>query len=338
MIEISELRDAAQKAFPADKLAPSRDENWQLVAEMGWLMLRLPEELGGLGLDREASTAIHFEMGRVLSTVPLLPAMLTIEAIAMSTTLADKEQWAERLCAGEYVPLHVLPAQISEADGALSGTISGVLEADMATHVLAGLPGRYLLIPLDADGVSIGERPLWDETRRMFDVQLDGYRPDPALTVADSDGAKAMHDAISPEAQVAIAADCLGAANAALDATVEYLTMRKQFDRPLAMFQALKHRCSDMKIAIFAAESLLWESARSGDATTVDLGAMKALAAETFQFVTEEMIQLHGGIGLTEEHNSHLFMKRAMLNLQLCGSVDHWKEQAGRQALARCAA
>ena len=70
-------------------------------------------------------------------------------------------------------------------------------------------------------------------------------------------------------------------------------------------------------------------------ASIADLGAMKALAADTFRLVTEEAIQLHGGIGLTDEYWCHLFMKRSMLNLQLCGSVDHWREQAGRQALAR---
>jgi alkylation response protein AidB-like acyl-CoA dehydrogenase len=116
--------------------------------------------------------------------------------------------------------------------------------------------------------------------------------------------------------------------------TVDYLKTRKQFDRPIAMFQALKHRCADLKTRIVSAEALLW--ARAGDvgASAVQLGALKALACEVFRFTAEEAIQLHGGIGLTEEHNCHLFMKRAELNRWLGGSADRLNEAAGRAALA----
>lgn len=337
MIELSELRDAAQKAFPADKLIPARDASWQMVAEMGWLLLELPEDAGGLGLGADASAAIHFEMGRVLSSAPLIPALLGLRGVAASTTLADRDGWIERLSAGEYVPLHMLPSSVSNEGGKLSGTIAGVFEADMASHVLAGLAGLYVLIPLDASGVSVVERPVWDKSRRLFDVVLDGHAIDPALVAAEGDAARALHDAISPAAQLALAADCLGGATAMLDITIEYLKMRRQFDRPLAMFQALKHRCADLRIQIGAAEALLWSRSRDSSASITDLGALKAHSADVYRWVVEEAIQLHGGIGLTEEHQCHLFMKRAMLNLQLCGSVDHWREQAGRQALARLA-
>lgn len=336
MIELNELVDAAQKAFPADMLSPARDASWQLVAEMGWLMIRLPEEDGGLGLGRDASTAIHYEMGRVLSSAPLIPAQLGLLAVIASESLADRPGWLERLSTGEYAPLHMLPAKLTAAaDGSVSGTIGGVFEADMAVAVVAILPDSYALVPLDAAGVSLVERPIWDPSRRLFDVVLDGYKPDPANTLAKGEAAvKAMHDALSPDAQIALAADSLGGANAALDMTVEYVKMRKQFDRPLAMFQALKHRAADLKTRIVAADALLWNRARDREATITQLGALKTLAAEVYQFVTEEAIQFHGGIGLTDEHQCHLFMKRAMLNLQLCGSPDHWKERTGREALA----
>ena len=333
MIELSELRDAAQKAFPADQLRPPRDAAWRLAAESGWLMITLPEGQGGLGLGRAAAVAIHFELGRVLSSAPLIPALLGLEAIAASSRLADREGWTQRVCGGEYVPLNMTPGSVTETDGRLSGTIGGFFDADMAGHVLAGVAGRYLLIPTQAAGVSLNERTMWDESRRMFDIQLSGYAPDPALVVADGDAAKALHDRISPLAQLAIAADSLGGANAALAMTVDYLKTRKQFDRPLAMFQALKHRCADLKINIAAAEALLWQRAADESASVADLGATKVLANQCYLDTTEEAIQLHGGIGLTAEHNCHLFMKRAMLNAQLCGDADYWREAAGRQAL-----
>jgi alkylation response protein AidB-like acyl-CoA dehydrogenase len=332
MIELSELRDSVQKAFPADKLCPARDNAWQLATEMGWLMIGLPEDQGGLGLPREAMVAVQFELGRVLCTAPLIPALIALEGIAASETLADRQGWIERICGGEYVPLNMLPGTAS-GTSELSGRLSGFFEADMAGHVLAGLPGRYVLIPLDSPGVTVTERHLWDESRRLFDVELRGYQPDPALVVAEGEAAKALHDRISPLAQLAIGADSLGGATAALDMTVEYLKTRRQFDRPLAMFQALKHRCADLKTAVVAGEALLWARAADRGAALPQMGAMKAHAAEVFATVCEEMIQLHGGIGLTSEHTCHTFLKRAQLNLQLGGGPDHWYERAGRAAL-----
>ncbi len=101
VIELSELRDAVQKAFPADKLAAPRDAAWSLVAEQGWLMITLPEDQGGLGLGRDAAVAIHFELGHVLSTAPLIPALMGLEGIAASACLADRDGWIERICGGE---------------------------------------------------------------------------------------------------------------------------------------------------------------------------------------------------------------------------------------------
>ena len=338
MIELQELRDAAQKAFPADQLSPDRDESWSLAAEMGWLMMRLPEELGGLGFGRAESTAIHFEMGRVLSRAPLIPAQLGLHAMLASHQLGEREDWLERVAGGEYVPLNMLPGDVSEDGGAFSGTVSGLFEADMARHVIVGVPGAYLLVPLEAAGVSLTEREIWDPSRRLFDLELSDYTPAEGTVLARGDGAKTIHDAIAPEAHLCVAADSLGAATATLDMSVEYMNMRKQFDRPIAMFQALKHRAADCKTKIVAADALLWSLVADEDAPTVQFGAMKAHATEVFQWVTEEAIQFHGGIGLTEEHQCHLFMKRAMLNLQLCGTVDHWMEQAGRAAMERFAA
>jgi len=336
VIELNELTDAAQKAFPADKLSPGRDESWQLAAEMGWLMVRLPEEDGGLGFTREASTVLHLEMGRVLSAMPLIPAQLGLQAIAASHDFAERADWLERLAGGEYAPLPMLSSKLTQgSDGTVSGTISGVFEGDMAVAVVAQLPGGYALVLLDAPGVSLVERPIWDPSRRLFDVVLDSYAP--ALMLTDAAGAKALHDRLSGEAQLALAADCIGAAGAALDMTIAYMKVRRQFDRPIALFQALKHRAADMKTRIVVAEALLWKRVRDENASVTELAAAKVLAAEAFRFVTEEMVQLHGGIGLTDEHPCHLFLKRALLNLQLCGNADLWNERVGREALSTTA-
>lgn len=333
MIERSELHDAAQKAFPAGALKPGRDESWKLVTEMGWLMLSLPEDAGGLGLGRDAATAIHFEHGKALGTAPLIPAMATVQALGAATDLTDQAGWIERAIAGEFITTNLRAGNVTGDGDALNGTLPAVPDADMATHIILANPGRAALVPLDAPGVTVTERPLWDESRRLFDVTLDSYTIDPALVLARGDAAGRLTGQLKGEVIFALAADSLGGANTILDLTVEYLKTRKQFDRPLGMFQALQHRCADLKVLIGAAEALLWSRAVRPEATMVEIGGLKAHAAEVYRWVCEEAIQLHGGVGLTEEFYPHLFMKRANLNVQLGGDTDLWRELVGREAL-----
>ncbi len=334
MIELSELQDAAQKAFPADALRPDRDASWGLIAEMGWLMVPLAEEDGGLGLGRDAAAMLHYEMGRVLSRAPLIPALAALQSVAASAHLADRQGWIERLTAGELVTLDLMLSPIEAEGHVLSGTLIAVPDADIATHVLVTAFGLVALVPLDAPGVTVTETPLWDESRRLFEVRLDRHIVDPALIVGETPDWLAHVGLLREELLVALAAEALGGAAATLDLTVEYLKTRRQFDRPLAMFQALKHRCADLRTRIAAAEALLWARAADADADAVSLGAMKALACEVYRFTTEEAIQLHGGIGLTEEHPCHLYMKRAQLDCWLGGSADELNEAAGRAVLA----
>jgi alkylation response protein AidB-like acyl-CoA dehydrogenase len=332
VIERSELHDAAQKAFPASALKPDRDESWKLVTEMGWLMLSLPEDAGGLGLGRDAAAAIHFEHGKALGTAPLIPAMATVQALGAATELADQAGWIERACAGEFITTNLRAGDLTGDGDALSGTLPAVPDADMATHLIIANPGRAALVPLDAPGVTVTERPVWDQSRRLFDVTFDAFTLDPALIMARGEAARELTERLKGEMIFALAADSLGGANTILDLTVEYLKTRKQYGRPLGMFQALQHRCADLKVSIGAAEALLWARAEQ-PATMVEIGGLKAHAAEVYRWVCEEAIQLHGGVGLTEEFYCHLFMKRANLNVHLGGDADMWREMVGREAL-----
>lgn len=333
VIERQELHDSAAKAFPADALKPDREESWKLVTEMGWLMLSLSEDAGGLGLGRDAAAAIHYEHGKALGTAPLIPAMATAAAFGEATELADQAGWIERVTTGEFVTTNLRAGNLTGDDGTLSGTLPAVPDADMASHVLLANPGRAGLVPLNAPGVTVTERKLWDQSRRLFDVTLDRYTLDPALVMASGDAAEVLTRRLKGDMILALAADSLGGANTILDLTVEYLNARKQFDRPLGMFQALQHRCADLKVLIGAAEALLWSRAVRPEATMVEIGGLKAHAAEVYRWVCEEAIQLHGGVGLTEEFYCHLFMKRANLNVQIGGEADMWREMVGRDAL-----
>jgi alkylation response protein AidB-like acyl-CoA dehydrogenase len=125
----------------------------------------------------------------------------------------------------------------------------------------------------------------------------------------------------------ALAAESVGGAAAILERTVHYLGDRQQFGRPLAMFQALKHRCADLKAQVEAASALLQDGLAKGadgdgafaysPATAAAAQAAKLLAATVYATVVEEALQLHGGIGMTSEHECHLFLKRAMLDEHL---------------------
>ncbi|MBW8783704.1 MAG: acyl-CoA/acyl-ACP dehydrogenase [Novosphingobium sp.] len=334
MIERAELHDAAAKAFPASELRPQRDSGWQQIAELGWLLLPLPEDDGGLGLGRDSAAALQFELGKALATVPLLPALLSAGAIGRCLGLADKSGVIERAVSGEFVTCSLLPGYDVSSEGErLNGRMAGVPDADMASHVLVATGNVAALVPLTAGGVTATETPMWDETRRLFDISFDEVAIDPALILARGNAAAGLGESLQGELLIGLAADSLGGAEAVLAMTVDYLKQRRQFDRPLAMFQALKHRCADLKTQIAAAEALLWARAADNRATLADLGALKALACEVYRFTTEEAIQLHGGIGLTDEYPAHLFMKRAHLNIALGGDADHWREVAGRAAL-----
>jgi alkylation response protein AidB-like acyl-CoA dehydrogenase len=151
--------------------------------------------------------------------------------------------------------------------------------------------------------------------------------------IAEGQAAWDFGDRLQSSLLLALAGDALGGANSILALTVDYLRTRTQFDRPLAMFQALKHRVADLKTLLAAAEALFWSRA-SGGASLTELGALKSRACAVYRTIAEEAIQLHGGIGLTQEHHCHLFLKRAMLNAALCGSGDHWDEARAREILS----
>lgn len=308
----AELQDAAAKAFDGD-LTPDAAHSWNLIADMGWLMMAVPEDQGGLGLGRAAVGVIHQALGRTLVAGPAIAQMLVIEALSAA---GGQDELLGRAMAGE-----VMTASL--ADG-----LSAVPDADRASHVLQVEAGIISLLPVG--DLAFTARTTWDGTRRLFDVDAGDAA---GIVLATGDTATALASRLSALRSVALAADCLGGAEAALAMTIDYLETRRQFDRPLALFQALKHRVADMKTALVAAEALFWARASDTAADAVTMGAMKAHAASVYRLIAEEAIQLHGGIGLTMEHPCHLFLKRATLNAVLGGDGDHWDEARGRQAM-----
>lgn len=316
----AELQDATRKAFGAGGLAPDADASWDTVAAMGALMMAVPEGLGGLGLGREATGVIHTELGRTLAPGPTIAQMLVIEALCAADGLIERQDLLDRAMAGEVMTASLAGPSVSE-------TLTCVPDADRASHILVIQDGRVALVSLE--GAEIRARDTWDKTRRLFDVRPTAT----GRVLAVGEAAVALRQRIEAQLLFALAGDSLGGADAILELTIDYLKTRQQFDRPLALFQALKHRVADMKTWLSAAEALFWSRAADPSAALAELGALKAHATSVYRAIAEDAIQLHGGIGLTMEHHCHLFLKRATLNCVLGGDVDHWEGQAGRRAL-----
>jgi len=321
--EVNELRDSARQVMAGCGLAAAEGETWTLIAELGWLMVSVPEELGGLGMGLDAACALHLEMGRGLATAPCLSAMLGIEALCLGEDIEGRDGLLERLLSGEdYLAAPLVGSTLLVDAGRLTGTALAVPSADRAGHVLACAADTVALVPVDAAELTF--RPTWDETRRLFDVRLDDVALDPALVLAQGDAARALAARLAVVRDFALAADAAGGAAALLELTVDYLQTRRQYGRPLALFQALKHRCADLKAQTEAAEALLLDNlGRLGKGDDGRLArAARLLACGAYASVAEEALQLHGGIGMTAEHVCHLFLKRAMLDEHLGAGHD----------------
>jgi alkylation response protein AidB-like acyl-CoA dehydrogenase len=334
----AELQESARKVLSGLGVPADGEKTWRQIIELGWLLVSVPEELGGLGQGLAGACALYRELGGSLAAAPFLPAMLAIDALCQG-----RADWIERLAAGDYVGAPLAESALSATPTRLTGLASAVPDADKASHVVlcASEGDCVALVPLGSPGVEIQQRSTWDTTRRLFDLHLDGVELEDSLVLARGPAAQALRRRLSTHRDFALAADSVGGAIALLDRTVEYLLTRRQFGRPLAMFQALKHRCADLKALTAAAEALLIDGlgrlggADSPDAALLGLQA-KSFATSAYARVAEEALQLHGGIGMTSEYTCHLFLKRALLNAQLGRSNDLCDLEIAASTLRLC--
>ncbi len=334
-IEQAELRDAARKLL-ADIATANPEEAWRRITQAGWPALTAPESLGGLEQTLTACCWLYMEMGSTLSPVPLAASLLAIATLSACAPSAVRDGWIERIAGGERLAVSL---RDPTSDSGPDDSLQAVLDADRATHVLVAMAGEPLIafIPLDS-GVRIVARPTWDITRNLFDLDFSNLKFDDANVIARGAAADAALSALSIHLHVAIAADCVGATHRILDETVNYLKTRRQFDRPLAMFQALKHRCADLKTTALAAEALLLAyvseivGRRHAEGVVLARGA-KSMASSAFRAIAEDAMQLHGGIAMAAEHPCHLYLKRALLNEQLGSRDDQCDITVARELL-----
>lgn len=343
-VELAELQDSVRRVMDGAGVATAESDTWTRIVELGWLMVSVPEELSGLGSGIEGAVTLHSELGRGLCCAPYLPAMLAIDAICHSD-LSDREAWLERIFSGDFITAPLSDCVVRSDGSNLNGVAVGVQSADNADHILIGTADgeAVLLVALDQPGIEIVAKPTWDQTRRLFNVRLTGVKLAAQTRLAQGDKARSLIKRLLAQRDFALSADAIGSAAALLEMTVDHLQTRVQFKRPLAMFQALKHRCADSKASIVAAEAMLFDSLRKvGDQLHSSDAELKAKSAKLFSTtmfasVAEDCLQLHGGIGMADEHPCHLFLKRALLSEQLSGSGNAYADQIAQDLLSKSA-
>ena len=224
------------------------------------------------------------------------------------------------------------------ADGALSGRAAQVEYAHVADRLVVaahedGGISLWLVDPTAA-GVSVHRVQALDGTTRLADVELSG-----ASGERLPGGSVQVLDEVLARATVLAANDLVGVAREALRRTVDYDTTREQFGRPVGSFQALKHRLADLHVAVTMAEHGGWYAGHARDAGLPDAGlalsVAKAKASDVAREVTAWMIQYHGGIGYTWEHDAHLFFKRAKRLEYAYGDAGTHRERIARLVVDR---
>jgi alkylation response protein AidB-like acyl-CoA dehydrogenase len=319
---VTQHATSAQVRRTIDAGLPFDADLWKrLCGELGLAGLAVPESLGGAGASLAEVAVVVAELGRSLVPSPY------VSTSVVSSVLADagESELLPELAAGTTLGALAVAGEVRASDGSVRGTTSFVMDGTAADLFLVRTEQQLLVVR--AADASVTANPTLDPTRSVATVTFDDA---PARAVGDRETALFAQDLL----RALLAVECVGAAERALELTVDYLKTRRQFGVPIGSFQALKHRCADLAVAIAAARALADAAVAAVGST--DFGvlapAAKLLCARTFLRAAGEMIQLHGGIGFTWEHDAHLYFKRAKLNEQLCGTPSELRRLVGQRA------
>jgi alkylation response protein AidB-like acyl-CoA dehydrogenase len=360
--EQEELRDSV-KRFVTDRAPLSRvrqlmdageidKEVWaQAGAQLGLQGIAIPEEYGGSGFTFAEQAIVLEELGAGLYGGPYLAsAVLAATALLASPDEGARQELLPGIASGETIaalafteedgswdPANIRLAAAKSGDGwVLDGHKSFVLDGANATLflVVAVADGGLSLFAVDAgaSGLTATALPTLDQTRNLSRLEFSAV---PARLIGSAGDATAILERVLDIAAIALAAEQLGAAQHALDITVDYTKTRHQFGRPIGSFQALKHRMADLLMEVESLRSAVAYAASAvaedSDEVPALASLLKAYASETYFHVAAEMIQMHGGIGFTWEHDAHLFFKRAKSSELFLGDGAYHRERLAQR-------
>ena len=328
---------------------------WRRIAsELGWTALTIDEAYGGLGMGPVALVGLVEEMGRALLCAPFFSTIcLAAPTLAGSGDGGHKQRWLRAIAEGGLTATVAWMAERGPWDPANTGVVVEPIEDGYrldgeAHHVIDGHSAELLIVAarhrgsegqqgislfgLAADSAGVSRRGLstMDSSRRLSTVDFAGVRLDKtALLAEDEVGYPVLRRALDL-ACVALSAEQVGIAERCLSMAVQYAGIRQQFGRPIGSFQAIKHKCADMLVAVESARSASywagWTAAEQPQELALAASLAQSDCSEAAFLCAAENIQVHGGIGFTWEHDAHLYFKRARSNAALLGSAS-WHRQ-----------
>ena len=304
---------------------------WNTMGEMGWAGIVIPEQFGGSDFGWMSAGLVAEELGKTLAASPLVATTIAASAIVLGGSEEQKAKWLPKLATGEVVgtlavdegPRFTGKSAAKVEGGKLTGTKAFVHEAHGASlFVVAAADGLCLVEK--GDGVSLSDRKLTDQ-RSHAEVTFNG-----AAAEKLAGGGDTLLDDVLDRARSLTAAELLGMAQQVFDVTLDYLKQRVQFNQVLASFQALQHRMADL-----FGDLAMMRSAVEGGLEALDSGfgvaraatVAKAEANRVLHTMSREGIQLHGGIGMTDEYDVGFYLKRARVLEAAWGSTSFLKNR-----------
>ncbi|WP_293907634.1 acyl-CoA dehydrogenase [Phenylobacterium sp.] len=368
--EQSMLRDAArswvQEKSPVTAFRKMRDSGvelgydataWNEMAEMGWAGVIVPEEYGGSEFGYLSLGLVIEELGRTLTASPLIASGLgAASALILGGSDTQKSEWLPKIAEGTAIatlavdegPHHApekvaLTAQSTRVGYSLNGKKTFVLEG-MAANLLvvsarvSGQPGdkagiALFLVPADTKGVTRQKLSLAD-SRGAANIAFDNVLVPESAILGSVDGGYALLEKVLDRARAGLSAEMLGAAVQAFEVTLDYLKTRVQFGQVIGSFQALQHRAAKMFTELELSRSAVEAALTAIDNDSPDVPELVSLAkakmGDTFHLVSNEMVQMHGGIGMTDAHDAGFYLKRARAAEAAFGNQAYHRDRYAR--------
>jgi alkylation response protein AidB-like acyl-CoA dehydrogenase len=346
------LKDSARKFFAGEcpmeqvrrlmETDTAYDEKlWAKLAEQGYTGIIFPEEFGGVGLGQVELILLMEEAGRALlpgpffSTVPLAGAV--INGVASSE---HKKKYLEPICKGQArATVAILEAGASwnlaepvtsAAGSKITGEKLFVTDAAVADFILVVAKDGIYVVRAKAAGMTITAMAGMDMTRKIYQIK---FKDTPSEKIGSSSQLSRALDI----ATAALVAEMVGGMQRTLDITVEYAKMRKQFGKPIGMFQAVQHHCADMYLETESSRSAAyyaaWTLEENAPEASTAVSIAKIYASDAGRTVGNRGIQVHGGMGFTWENDVHLFYRRAKASETAFGDAIFHRERIAQQVI-----
>ncbi len=362
-------RDFVQQKSPVSSLRKLRDENdqtgfdralWKEMAELGWAGIIVPEEYGGSDFGYTGLGIVLEETGRTLTASPLVStSLLGATALLLAGNSEQKQSLLPKVCSGDVVlaaaleerahhnPFSVETTAEKTASGyKLSGRKTFVLDGHVADELIVvartsgateGKAGLSLFLVNGETNGLVRERTIMVDSRNAANVTFDGVEVPAGNLLGPLDQGGEILEILLDRARIGIAAEMLGTAQAAFDVTHEYLQTRTQFGQLIGSFQALQHRAAKMFSELEISKSCVLQALQAIDTNANDVPTLASLAkaqlGKTLHLISSEALQMHGGVGMTDEYDVGLYLKRARVVEQAFGNerfhIDRYAELDG---------